>query len=137
MSNKNQDIKLEQDINTSLSVIANSSRFNITASRFNAMETGNNNPIAENICKLLTVMGEQDNTIRTLSKILGHNHNVRQMHDMHNSLFGGISGGFVTGSEEDMDLGGLLTRITAFINQQNQQVQTLIAIIKTKCVLSY
>jgi hypothetical protein len=59
------------------------------------------------------------------------------MHDMHNSLFGGISGGFVTGNEEDMDLGGLLTRITAFINQQNQQVQTLIAIIKTKCVLSY
>ncbi|MBA3284746.1 MAG: hypothetical protein H0U27_06775 [Nitrosopumilus sp.] len=56
---------------------------------------------------------------------------------MHNSLFGGISGGFVTGSEEDMDLGGLLTQITAFINQQNQQVQTLIAIIKTKCVLSY
>ncbi|MDQ6723074.1 MAG: hypothetical protein M3Z01_02245 [Thermoproteota archaeon] len=78
---------------------------------------------------MLTVMGEQDNTIRTLSKILGHDHNDRQIHDMHNSLFGGISGGFVTGSEE-MDLDGLLTQITAFINQQNQQVQTLIAAVK-------
>jgi hypothetical protein len=125
MSNKNLDIQLEQDTNTPLNVIANSSRFNITASRFNNIEIGGN-PVAASISKLLTVMGEQDNTIRTLSKIIGHNHNDRQMHDMHNSLFGGLSGGFVTGSE-DMDLDGLLTQVTAFINQQNQQIQTLIA----------
>jgi hypothetical protein len=125
MSNKNLDIQLEQDTNTPLNVIANSSRFNITASRFNNIEIGGN-PIAASISKLLTVLGEQDNTIRILSKILGHNHNDRQMHDMHNSLFGGLSGGFVTGSE-DMDLDGLLTQVTAFINQQNQQIQTLIA----------
>jgi hypothetical protein len=124
MNNKNPDIKLEKDINTPLNVIANSSRFNITASRFNNMEIGGN-PIAASISKLLTVMGEQDNTIRTLSKLLGYDHNDQQMHDMHNSLFGGISGGFVTGSE-DMDLGSLLTQVTAFINQQNQQIQTLI-----------
>ncbi len=62
MSNKNQDMILEQDINKPWSVIANSSRFNITASRSSAMEIGHNNPIAENIGKLLTVMGEQDNT---------------------------------------------------------------------------
>ncbi len=128
MNNKNHDLKLDRDINTPLNVIANASRFNITASRFNNLEIGGN-PIAESISKLLTVMGEQDNTIRTLSKILGHDHNDRQIHDMHNSLFGGISGGFVTGSEE-MDLDGLLTQITAFINQQNQQVQTLIAAVK-------
>jgi hypothetical protein len=125
MSNKNHNTILKQDINTPLNVIANSSRFNITASRFNNIEIGGN-PVAASISKLLTVMGEQDNTIRTLSKILGHNHNDRQMHDMHNSLFGGLSGGFVTGSE-DMDLDGLLTQVTAFINQQNQQIQTLIA----------
>ena len=59
MSNKNQDIKLEQDINTPLSVIANSSRFNITASRFSTKGTGNNNPISENIGKLLTVIGKR------------------------------------------------------------------------------
>jgi hypothetical protein len=124
MSNKNLDIQLEQDTNTPLNVIANSSRFNITASRFNNIEIGGN-PIAASISKLLTVLGEQDNTIRILSKILGHDHNDRQMHDMHNSLFEGISGGFVAGSE-DMDYGDLLTGVTAFVNRQNKQIQKLI-----------
>ena len=124
MSNKNLDIQLEQDTNTPLNVIANSSRFNITASRFNNIEIGDN-PIAASISKLLTVLGEQDNTIRILSKILGHDHNDRQIHDMHNSLFEGISGGFVAGSE-DMDYGDLLTDVTAFVNQQNKQIQKLI-----------
>jgi hypothetical protein len=124
MSNKNLDIQLEQDTNTPLNVIANSSRFNITASRFNNIEIGGN-PIAASISKLLTVLGEQDNTIRILSKILGQNHNYRQIHDMHNSLFEGISGGFVAGSE-DMDYGDLLTGVTAFVNRQNKQIQKLI-----------
>ena len=44
---------------------------------------------------------------------------------MHNSLFGGISGGFVTGSG-DMYLGSQLTLATAFINHQNQQIRILI-----------
>ena len=130
MYNKNHDIQLEQDINTPLNVIANSSRFNITASRFNNIEIGGN-PIAASISKLLTVMGEQDNTIRTLSKILGHDHNDQQMHDMHNSLFGGISGDFVTGSE-DIDYGDLLTQVTAFVTLQNQQIQTLITAVAIK-----
>jgi hypothetical protein len=130
MSNKNLDIQLEQDTNTPLNVIANSSRFNITASRFNNIEIGGN-PIAASISKLLTVLGEQDNTIRILSKILGHNHNDRQMHDMHNSLFEGISGGFVAGSE-DMDYGDLLTDVTAFVNQQNKQIQKLIVAASVK-----
>jgi hypothetical protein len=130
MSNKNLDIQLEQDTNTPLNVIANSSRFNITASRFNNIEIGGN-PIAASISKLLTVLGEQDNTIRILSKILGHNHNDRQMHDMHNSLFEGISGGFVAGSE-DMDYGDLLTGVTAFVNQQNKQIQKLIVAASVK-----
>jgi hypothetical protein len=130
MSNKNHNTILKQDINTPLNVIANSSRFNITASRFNNIEIGGN-PIAASISKLLTVLGEQDNTIRILSKILGHNHNDRQMHDMHNSLFEGISGGFVAGSE-DMDYVGLLTDVTAFVNQQNKQIQKLIVAASVK-----
>jgi hypothetical protein len=130
MSNKNLDIQLEQYTNTPLNVIANSSRFNITASRFNNIEIGGN-PIAASVSKLLTVLGEQDNTIRILSKILGHNHNDRQMHDMHNSLFEGISGGFVAGSE-DMDYGDLLTDVTAFVNQQNKQIQKLIVAASVK-----
>ena len=64
MSNKNQDTQLEKDINTPLNVIANSSRFNISTSIFNNMEIGCN-PIVESISKLLTFMGERDNTIST------------------------------------------------------------------------
>ena len=64
MSNKNQDTQLEKDINTPLNVIANSSRFNISTSIFNNMEIGCN-PIIESISKLLTFMGERDNTIST------------------------------------------------------------------------
>ena len=84
------------------------------------------NPITVSLGKLLTVMGEQDNTIRVLSKALGQNHNDQQLHDMHNSLFGGLVGGSGAG-KEGMNLGPLLTQITTFINQQNQQIQTLIA----------
>ena len=60
---------------------------------------------------MLTVLGEQDNTIRILSKAIGRNYNEQQMHDMHNSLFGGLLGGSGTGAE-GMDLRGLLTQIT-------------------------
>lgn len=47
-------------------VIANAARFN---TQFNDMQIGGN-PINVSIGKLLTVMGEQDNTIRILSKVL-------------------------------------------------------------------
>ena len=83
------------------------------------------NPITVSIGKLLTVLGEQDNTIRILSKAIGQDYDEQQMHDMHNSLFGGLLSGSGTG-REGLDLEGLLTQITAFINQQNQQIQTLI-----------
>ena len=73
-------------------------------------------------------MGEQDNIIRVLSKALGQNYNDQQMHEMHNSLFGGLMVGSGSG-KEDMDLGSILMQITTFINQQNQQIQTLIATI--------
>ena len=50
------------------------------------------NPITVSIGKMLTVMGDQDNTIRTLSRILGRDHNDQDLHDMHNELFGGMLG---------------------------------------------
>ena len=99
-------------------------RFN---AQFNNIQIGGN-PITVSIGRLLTVLGEQDNTIRILSKAIGRNYNEQQMHDMHNSLFGGLLGGSGTGGE-GMDLRGLLTQITTFINQQNQQIQALIAAI--------
>jgi hypothetical protein len=123
-SKQGQNIKPAQDANTPQNVIANAARFN---TQFNNIQIGGN-PITVSIGKLLTVMGEQDNTIRILSKAIGQNYNEQQMHDMHNSLFGGLLGGSGTG-RESMDLSSLLTQITAFINQQNQQIQTLIAAI--------
>jgi hypothetical protein len=123
-SKQGQNIKPAQDANTPQNVIANAARFN---TQFNNIQIGGN-PITVSIGKLLTVMGEQDNTIRILSKAIGQNYNEQQMHDMHNSLFGGLLGGSGTG-REGMDLSSLLTQITAFINQQNQQIRTLIAAI--------
>jgi len=108
--------------NTPQNVISNAAQFN---RQFIDRQIGGN-PITVSLGKLLTVMGEQDNTIRVLSKALGQNHNDQQLHDMHNSLFGGLVSGSGAG-KEGLNLGPLLTQITTFINQQNQQIQTLIA----------
>jgi succinate dehydrogenase/fumarate reductase flavoprotein subunit len=61
-----QNLKTAQGANTPPNVIANAARFN---TQFNDMQIGGN-PINVSIGKLLTVMGEQDNTIRILSKVL-------------------------------------------------------------------
>jgi hypothetical protein len=70
MSKQAQNVKPVQDANTPPNVIANTARFN---TQFNTIQIGN--PITVNIGKLLTVMGEQDNTIRILSKAIGQNYN--------------------------------------------------------------
>src|SRR6185437_5880046 len=124
MGKQGQNVEPTHDANTPPNVIANAARFN---TQFDNIQIGGN-PITVSIGKLLTVMGEQDNTIRILSKAIGRNYDEQQMHDMHNSLFGGLLGGSGTG-REGMDLRSLLTQITTFINQQNQQIQTLIAAI--------
>ena len=119
-SDQNEGLKYNE--NTPQNVISNAARFN---RQFLDKQIGGN-PITVSLGKLLTVMGEQDNTIRVLSKALGQNHNDQQLHEMHNSLFGGLVVGSGAG-KEGMDLGAILTQITTFINQQNQQIQTLIA----------
>jgi hypothetical protein len=78
---------------------------------------------------MLTVMSDQDNTIRTLSRILGREHNDQNLHDMHNSIFGGLIGESGRG-KEGMDLSNISNKLTTFIYQQNQQIQTLIDEIK-------
>src|SRR6476660_7444958 len=108
--------------NTPQNVISNAAQFN---RHFLDKQIGGN-PITVSLGKLLTVMGEQDNTIRVLSKALGQNYNDQQLHDMHNSMFGGLVSGSGAG-KEGLNLGPILTQITTFINQQNQQIQTLIA----------
>jgi hypothetical protein len=65
------------------------------------------NPSTVSIGKMLTVMSEQDNTIRVLSRILGRDYNEQHLHDMHNSLFGDIASGPSSG-REGMHVGNLL-----------------------------
>lgn len=120
MPKQNQNVHPKQDVNTPSNIVANASRYNNNASRLNNMKTGGNSVI-ESIGKLLTVMGVQDNTIMTLSKIAGQSYNNRQMHEMHNSLFGGPAGDYGT------DMSDLLTNATNYIKQQNQQIQKLFA----------
>jgi hypothetical protein len=121
MSKEAQNVKPAQNPNTPPNVIANAARFN---RQFLDSQLGGN-PATVSIGKLLTVMGEQDNTIRELSRVLGRNYNEQHLHDMHNSLFGGLIGGSGTG-REGMHVGNLLTQLTTFIHQQHQQIQTLI-----------
>jgi hypothetical protein len=121
MSKEGQNVKPAQDANTPPNVIANAARFN---RQFLDSQLGGN-PATVSIGKLLTVMGEQDNTIRELSRILGRDYNEQHLHDMHNSLFGGLIGGSGT-RREGMHVGNLLTQLTTFIHQQHQQIQALI-----------
>jgi hypothetical protein len=121
MSKEGQNVKPAQDANTPPNVIANTARFN---RQFLDSQLGGN-PATVSIGKLLTVMGEQDNTIRELSRILGRDYNEQHLHNMHNSLFGNIASGSSSG-REGMHLGNLLTQLTTFIHQQNQQIQALI-----------
>jgi hypothetical protein len=118
MAKQNKNEHPQQELNTPSNVVANASRYNNNASRSNSTETGGNPAIA-GVGKLLTVMGVQDDTIRTLSEISGQSYNNRQMHEMHNSLFGGPTGDYGT------DISDLLTNVNNFIKQQNQQIQKL------------
>jgi hypothetical protein len=63
----NQDQKNIAYENTPQDVIADASRFN---KQFNKLQIGGNSA-SVSIGKMLTVMSEQDNTIRILSRILG------------------------------------------------------------------
>jgi hypothetical protein len=121
MSNEAQNVKPAQNPNISPNVIANAARFN---KQFLDSQLGGN-PATVSIGKMLTVMSEQDNTIRVLSRILGRDYNEQHLHDMHNSLFGDIASGPSTG-REGMYLGNVLTQLTTFIHEQNQQIQALI-----------
>ena len=120
-----QNITFTDYDNTPKEVIANTARFN---KQFLNRQLGGN-PVSVSIGKMLTVMSDQDNTIRTLSRILGQDHNDQNLHDMHNSIFGGLIGDSGSG-REGMDLGNISSKLTTFIYQQNQLIQTLIDEIK-------
>jgi hypothetical protein len=100
---KAQNLKSAEVTNTPSNVIANAARFN---KQFLDSQLGGN-PATVSIGKMLTVMSEQDNTIRVLSKILARDYNEQHLHDMHNSLFGDIASGPTSG-REGMHLGNVL-----------------------------
>jgi hypothetical protein len=118
---KDQNVTSIEYDNIPKEVIANTARFN---KQFLDKQLGGN-PIMVSIGKMLTVMSDQDNTIRTLSRILGRDHNDQHLHDMHNEIFGGMLGQSGRG-REGMDLGSISSKLTTFIHEQNQQIQTLI-----------
>ena len=122
--NKNQqdqNVKSEPFENIPQNVVTNAARFN---KQFLDSQLGGNS-VTVSIGKLLTAMGEQDNTIRVLSKLLGRDYNEQHIHDMHNSIFGDIASGPSSG-REGMPTGKILAQLTTFIHQQNQQIQALI-----------
>ncbi len=106
--------------NTPSNVIANAVRFN---KQFLDSSLGGN-PATVSIGKMLTVMSEQDNTIRVLSRLLGRDYNEEHLHEMHNSLFGSIAD--VRNGREGMPVGDMLAQLTNFVHEQNQQIQLLI-----------
>lgn len=115
------NVKSTQEKYTPQRVIVNAAEFN---RKFNDFEIGGDRATVS-MGKMLTVMGEQDNIIRMLSRILGRDYNDKHLHDMHNSLFEGFESSFGhTG--EGMYLANLLTHLTAFLHEQNQQIQKLI-----------
>jgi hypothetical protein len=118
---QNQNVNHSPVDNTPQNVMANTARFN---KEFLDSKLGGT-PATVSIGKLLTVMGEQHNTIRELSRILGRDYNEQHLHDMHNTIFGEITSGPRTDGE-GMYMGNILNQLTAFIHEQNQQIQGLI-----------
>ena len=119
---QDQNIKSALYENTPQNVIYNAARFN---KQFLDSQLGGN-PATVSIGRMLTVMSEQDNTIRVLSRILGRDYNEQHLHDMHNSLFGDPAVGGHSIGREGMHVGNLLNQLTTFIHQQNQQITSLI-----------
>jgi hypothetical protein len=119
---QDHNINPAQYENTPQNVIANAARFN---KQFLDSQLGGN-PATVSIGKMLTVMSEQDNTIRVLSRLLGRDHNEQHLHEMHNSLFGDPTLGAYSIGRKGMDMANLLNELTTFIHEQNQQIQALI-----------
>ncbi|WP_458747352.1 hypothetical protein [Candidatus Nitrosocosmicus sp. T] len=120
MHNQTQNNNHGENDLTPHDVISNASRFN--KQFINKQLAG---PVTVSVGKMLTVMGQQHNTIGILSNILGESHGDKELHDMHNSIFGGLVDGSGTG-RKGMELEEVLAKITEFINQQNQEIQELI-----------
>ena len=101
--------------------IANAARFN---KQFLNKELAS--PLTVNIGKMLTVMGQQENTIGILYNIMGQDYGDKQLHGMHNSIFGGLADDGRVIDSKGMDLEKILDKLTACIYQQNQKIKELL-----------
>jgi len=124
MNNENQNNNKERKNDLiSSDVIANMAHFNM---QFYNKVYNEDNPVIINIAKMLTVMGQQENTIRILYNITGQNYSDKQLHDMHNKIFGGLEGGDISKKDaKDIDFKDIIDKLTTCIHQQNQQIKEL------------
>jgi hypothetical protein len=121
MNNENQNNKGKNDLIPS-NVIANMAHFNM---QFYNKVYNEENPVIINIAKMLTVMGQQENTIGILYSIMGQNYSDKQLHDMHNKIFGGLEGDISEKDVKDIDFKDIIDKLTASLHQQNQQIKEL------------
>lgn len=122
MNNENQNNKAKNDLIPS-NVIANMAHFNM---QFYNKVYNEENPVIINIAKMLTVMGQQENTIGILYNIMGQNYSDKQLHDMHSKIFGGLEGGDISKKDvKDIDFKDIIDKLTACLHQQNQQIKEL------------
>jgi len=119
--NQNNNIERKNDLIPS-NVIANMAHFNM---QFYNKVYNEDNPVIINIAKMLTVMGQQENTIRILYNIMGQNYSDKQLHDMHNTVFGGLEGDISEKDVKGIDFEDIIGKLTACIHQQNQQIKEL------------
>lgn len=121
MNKENQNNKGKNDLIPS-NVIANMAHFNM---QFYNKVYNEENPVIINIAKMLTVMGQQENTIGILYNIMGRNYSDKQLHDMHNKIFGGLEGYISEKDVKDIDFKDIIDKLTACLHQQNQQIKEL------------
>jgi hypothetical protein len=121
MNNENQNNKGNNDL-IPPNVIANMAHFNM---QFYKKVYNEDNPVIINIAKMLTVMGQQENIIGILYNIMGQNYSDKQLHDMHNTIFGGLEGDISEKDVKGIDFEEIIGKLTACIQQQNQQIKEL------------
>ena len=129
MNNENQNNKEHNNDLIPSNVIANMAHFNM---QFYNKVYNEDNPVIINIAKMLTVMGQQENTTRILYHIMGQNYSDKQLHDMHNTIFGGLEGSISEKDVKGIDFEDIIGKLTACIHQQNQQIKDLSDKIKHK-----
>ena len=115
------NVKSTQEKYTPQRVIVNAAEFN---RKFNDFEIGGDRATVS-MGKMLTVMGEQDNIIRMLSRILGEITTTSICMTCTIHYLKALRVVLVIPGE-GMHLANLLTHLTAFFHEQNQQIQKLI-----------